>query len=344
MLRRSDGLIQLQEGRAGQDWILARQFCAYTLLDASAIPPARRKGFAAISIQRWSPFADTRSHVEWVGSRAMVWAWSPSRIQDMGGGEFALAPRRVSPESLHRGDPRSDAAALLAMDEGVEGRIWRDQAMIACQWWPTSPSLEEWNVLRRGAGLPAATAVPFVEPAPLAMLPWTRQRVEAFNDLAVRHRRTLQALAVGLAVAIVAAPLASSLRLLVKTALLEQTIKEQSATVGGTLLARESSERDLGAVEQLLQLRPPQRQLRLLSTVASATPGSWKLLEWRMPDTHTLEVVMQMANPNPTALVRGWEGTGLFDNVAVDIGRAGEVTVKAGIIGAPGASSQADAP
>lgn len=341
MLRRSDGLVRLEQGRGGQDWVLARRFCACTLLDATSVPLARRKGFAAIAVQRWSPFADTRFHIEWVGSRAMVWAWSPAQILELRDGEIAATPRRVRPESLYRGATQADDALLVAMDEGVEGRVWRDHAMVACQWWSEAPDLEEWNALRRGAGLAAAVAVPSPEVWPLAAVPWTRQRAEAFNDLASRHRKTLQALAVGLVLAMVMVPFAASLRLLVKTALLERVIEKQTVSVGSVLQARESAERDLAVVDDLLKLRPPARQLRLLATVVAATPGTgWQLLEWRMPDSGSLEVVLRMANPDPSALVRGWEGSGVFSNVSVDIGRTGnEVAVKATIAGGAEASA-----
>ena len=341
MLRRSDGLVRLEQGRAGQEWVLARRFCAYTLLDATGVPLARRKGFAAIAAQRWSPFADTRFHVEWVGSRAMIWAWSTGQILDLGDGEITPAPRRVLPESIFRGTTHADAALLVAMDEGLEGRVWRDHAMVACQWWPGAPDLEEWNALRRGAALAAVAAVPSPEMWPLAAMPWTRQRAEAFNDLASRHRKTLQVLAVGLVLALLMVPLAASMRLLAKTALLERVIEKQTASVGSVLQARESAERDLAVVDELLKLRPPARQLRLLATVVAATPGTgWQLLEWRMPDSGSLEVVLRLANPDPTALVSGWEGSGVFSSVSVDIGRAGnEVTVKATIAGAAEAST-----
>ncbi len=337
MLRRGRELVRLEEGRSGQDWILARQFCAFTFLDASAVPLARRKGFAAMAVQRWSPFADTRFHIDWVGPRAMVWAWSNGQILDLGDNEVAPNPRRVSPESLHRGSPAADGAQLVAMDEGVEGRVWRDQAMIASQWWPAPPALREWNMLRRGAGLAADAGVPVPDMVPLAAIPWTRQRVEAFNDLAGRHRKSLLALAVGIAVAVVCVPLAASIRLGFKTLMLQRVIDSESQGIQPTLAARESAEQDLARVKELLRLRPPQRQLRLLSTVVAATPGAnWKLLEWRMPDASSVEVVLQMVSPDPTGIVRGWEASGVFSNVSVDIGRSGsEVAIKAEVVGGP---------
>lgn len=335
MLRRSDGLRLLQGGGVGQEWILARQFCAYTLIDATAIPFAKRKAYAGIAVQRWSPFGDTRHHIDWSGTHAMVWAWSHSQILEVGDGELVAPPRKVLPETLYRGIPQAADACLVAMDEGVEGRVWRDQLMIASQWWAGVPSEDEWNSFRRGAGLSAALGVPAVDVSPMMPVPWTRQRVAGFTDLAGRHRNSLQYAAAALALVLLGAPLAASIRLAAKKAMLERVIEKEAVGVGATLAARESAERDVAAIETLLELRPPRRQLELMSGVIAATPGSdWKLLEWRMPDSRSLEVVMQMANPDPTALVRTWEATKLFRNVAVDLGRSNsEVTVKAEIVG-----------
>ncbi len=337
MLRRSDGLTQLQEGGVGQEWILARRFCAFTLIDATAIPFVRRKAYADITVQRWSPFGDTRYHLQWVGAQAMVWAWSHSHVLDIGAGELVVAPRRVLPETVYRGTPRSNEAVIVAMDEGVEGRVWSDQAMIASQWWPVVPTLDQWNSFRRGSGLAASHMLPVVESWPLLRLPWATQRVAGVADIASRHRKLLQGVATGLLVGLLAFPLAASLRLVAKTAMLERVIDKEAANVGDTLAAREAAERDMAAIEKLLKLRPPRRQLQLISAVITALPANdWKLLEWRMPDRHTLEVVLQMANPDPTALVRGWESTKIFHNVSVDMGRSGnEVTIRAEIASMP---------
>lgn len=336
MLRRSDGLTRLQEGGVSQEWILARRFCAFTLLDASAIPFVRRKAYADIAVQRWSPFADTRHHIDWLGAQAMVWAWSHSQVLEIGDGEVAAPPRRVLPETLYRGIPQAGAALLIAMDEGVEGRVWRDHALIACQWWPGVPTLGEWNGFRRGAGLAASHAMPVVESSPMLYLPWTRQRVAGFTDLAGRHRKVLQCVAAGVVVALLAMPLAASIRLAAKTAMLQRVIDKEAVRVGETLAAREAAERDVAAIEKLLKLRPPRRQLQLMAAVIGAIAGdNWKLLEWRMADSRSLEVVLQMDSPDPTALVRGWEATKVFRNVAVDLGRSGnEVTIRADIASA----------
>ena len=80
-LRRAEGLQQLAEGGNGQEWVLARGLCAYTTLDGAAVPARKRRGYVQMAVARWAPFPDAESWVEWVGDRAMVWAWSKSRVR-----------------------------------------------------------------------------------------------------------------------------------------------------------------------------------------------------------------------------------------------------------------------
>lgn len=336
MLRRTDGLVSLSEGGTGAEWLIARASCAYTLVDARAIPAGKRKGFLEVAVRRWSPFADTRYHAAWADGQAMVWAWSASAVA-LEGEAAPGPPAAVFPESVFRGAPEEDGSQLLALDEGFEGRVWRGRVLAASSWWPAIPSPDEWCTFLRGAAVEPSASVPQPLAAPIRDTAWTRQRTVALNDLASRYRVIAAAAVLAAATCAVAAPLAASLRLVVKTALLERVIERESTKVAHILAARESAERDRAAVDGLLALRPPARQLQLLGAVIRGTPGSgWSLREWRMPDKRTAEAVLRMPNPDPAALVRGWEQTGLFRDVAVDLGRSGgDVTVRARVAAAP---------
>ena len=165
--------------------MLARGFCTYTVLDGAAVPVRKRRGFVEMAVARWSPFADVQSHVEWVGDRAMVWAWSKSQVEAVDGVESRPSPRRARPESLFRGEPRASGEDLVTLEEGFEGRVWRDGVMTASCWWPQVPSLGEWNEFRRGAGLPPEAAAPVAVSSPLADRAWTTPKAigvgEAFG-------------------------------------------------------------------------------------------------------------------------------------------------------------------
>lgn len=158
-LRRAEGLQRITEGGNGQEWILARGLCAYTTLDGAAVPSRKRQNYAQMAIARWAPFPDAQSLVEWVGDRAMVWAWSKSQVLSAGVDDAPLpVPRRIVPESLYRGGPQADGQELVAMDQGYEGRVWQQGFLAAARWWSELPDLEDWNQFRRGVGLPPASA------------------------------------------------------------------------------------------------------------------------------------------------------------------------------------------
>ena len=138
-LRRAEGLQRITEGGNGQEWILARGLCAYTTLDGAAVPSRKRQNYAQMAIARWAPFPDAQSLVEWVGDRAMVWAWSKSQVLSAGVDDAPLpVPRRIVPESLYRGGPQADGQELVAMDQGYEGRVWQQGFLAAAMDTPVS--------------------------------------------------------------------------------------------------------------------------------------------------------------------------------------------------------------
>ena len=306
----------------------------YNVIDASAIPPRKRRGFVELSMARLAPFADPDSHVEWADDRAMVWSWSRAALLDNGSGERLQAPWRVLPESLLRGEPQADGERLVAMDRGVEGRVWRDSALQASHWWESAPDLSAWNAFRRGAGLGPATAVPLLEHAALAAAPWSRRRARALGDVAQEYRKHALAVALGLAAVALCLPLAAAIKLRAATYGVDREIAGQDAKLKKILDARDAMARDVDDINRLLALRPPAGQVRLLAEVSGLVPaGAGEMLEWRMPDASTLEVTLRMASPDPASLVAAWEASPLFDQVGVELGpNPQEVRIKAHIV------------
>ena len=297
------------------------------------MPPARRKAFALGQARRWAPFADPAFHVEWAGDRAMVWAWSLASVLDPVRNGDERAPRRMQPESIYRGTPRELGIELVAMDEGFEGRAWRDGVLLGSAWWPQVPDLRTWNAFRRGTGYAAEVVVPAPVETPLAAGGWTRRAPGLSLDLG-RYRTTLVPLALGLAAALLCAPLGSVLRIVGDKARIERAITRQEQLVHDLRIAREAAEGDAGVVQQLLALRPPSGQVRLLASLVQSLPAGWRLLEWRMPDPGSLELTVQLAGGDPRALVRTLEASPYLEAVSVNLGqRPEEMVIKATIAG-----------
>lgn len=282
--------------------------------------------------RRWAPFADPVFHVAWAGERAMVWGWSSSVVlAPVADGE--RPPRRVLPESLFRGDTAEAGAELVRMDEGFEGRAWSAGALVASTWWPAMPSLADWNLFARGAGLGAVAAVPGPLDGDLREAPWSAGPA-AGADFG-RHRALAVPAAIAVMLVAIGFPLGSALRLYVETRGLERAITKQEALVAEILSAREGAEADAAEIEALLALRAPVGQIRALAALIRSMPGSgWEVLEWRIPERERVEAVLRIANPDPPSLVRGLEGSGVFRAVGVEMGaRPDEVVVKANLAG-----------
>ena len=331
-MRRSDGLRQLGEGGNGQEWILARGFSAYTVLDGAAVPARKRRGFIDMAIARWSPFTDVQSHVEWVGDRAMVWAWSKARV--LAGDDDATlpVPRRVLPESLFRGQPQAAGEELVALDEGFEGRAWRDGVMLSSRWWTATPDLPEWNDFRRGAGLSPASVVPEPVPYPLSERAWSLTKREGLGEALGHYRSYLAAVAAGLGCAVLAALLVGNLALRFSIWQVDRDIDAREQALEKIIGARDSAQSGLREIEAELALRPPAGQVELMALVSELMRGPWQLVEWKLADAQNLQVTAQMVNPDPRAIVKAWEGSGRFDEVTAELAKQPNTVIVKGRI------------
>lgn len=320
----------LRSGGAGSVWVLSRSFCAYSTLDGAAVPARKRQGFVDMAIARWAPFPDPQSHVEWVGDRAMVWTWSKSQALAL---DDAAPPRHCVPESLYRGQPHPQGEELVAMAEGLEGRIWRDGVLYASRGWAETPDLHEWNEFRRGAGLPPAAVLPEPMPYPLAEHPWQSRRPgSSVGEVLGQQRELLSMLVVGGVSAVLCALLVASLALKVSIWQVDRDIARREQALGGILDARDKAQADAAIARKLLAMRPPGGQLELLAAVSGLMRGAWQLTEWQMVDADHLEVKARMPGADPRAVVAAWEKSGRFTDVSATGRGPNEIVVKAKVL------------
>lgn len=325
---------RVAEGGSGHEWVLARGLCAYTTLDGAAVPVRKRRGFADMAVARWAPFANPQSHVEWMGDRAMVWAWSRDKILDAGqDAEPLVAPRRVLPESLYRGQPQREGEELVAMDAGCEGRVWRAGMLAATRWWPQPPALADWNEFRRGAGLQPLRQVPELLPYPLADRPWSAPQLRGFGEVVGQQRRLLLMLATGVAAAAIGALLVAGIALKVSIWQVDRDIQAREQALDKIIVARERALAGQSSIAKTLGLRPPAGQVQLLSTVSRIMRGQWQLVEWKMADADNLQLTAKMPTADPRAIVTAWEASGQFTEVTAEMGtQPGQVVVKARVL------------
>lgn len=320
----------LTRGRQ-EEWLVGRELCAFTCLDLSVVPLAKRKAYVKTAVRRLTPFRDCDTHSEFAGSRAMVWIWDQAALIEAArdSGELTKASR-VLPESLFRGKSHEGTAVeLLDIAGGFEGRAWRGGALIASEWWPQTPNDHEWGEFVRGAGFDMPQAVR-AEAAPLSEIAWGGGGM-SLQSLGARLQAPVAAAVIGLLALAFALPLGSVMRLKAQEAAIDSAVESLDQGLQAIMLARENAERDADQVSRLLALRPPGGITNAWAAMLDATPGgAWQLLEWRLLDPQTLEAVIRLERPDLERIVAAWEASGAFVDVTAELGRApDEVTMRA---------------
>lgn len=303
------------------------------------MPAKQRKAFIAMAVRRAAPFPDPEFGVAWSGDKASVWYWSRAKVQELLGGQW---PRRIQcvPEALYVGSPMEDGVQLLQLTSGVEGRIWKESRLTASRWWPQPPGLPEWNVFLRSAGnLPGTDGIPPAMASTIQPQRWsvTHQRKwPAEADMRAYLPRVVLATASVFAL-LLFWQTGSIVRAWVDTSNAKRAADNLDEPLQRILAARETADRNLAAVDELLALRTSISQNRLMAEVTRLMGDrQWQVSLWHQPVADRLEATLVMAPPDPEFLVSAWEASPLFRNVTTELSRQpNEVIVRADIVVGP---------
>ncbi len=286
------------------------------------MPAGKRHGFVEIAVKRLAPFADPECHVVWTATAAMVWIWPRASMQpDEDGVPLRNELDSVYPESVYLGQPEPAGEMLLNTSDGFEGRIWREQLLIASRWWPTVPSLSDWSDFCRGAGDGVPEQVPQAQPYLLHDRPWADHRRRTAAAWLQRIQRPAALAATFLLAALLAWQAGSLARLAMARAEVAKETQSLNSRLSNILLARENANRDAADADTLLRLRPPRAQVPLMARVAQLLHDSGgQIVEWSAPERDKLSITLRLAKPDPEALVKSMEASGILTEVTSDNG------------------------
>lgn len=324
--------------------IVARELCLFVEVDAGKIPDKKRQAFVDMSVRRLAPFPDPGLGIAWNGSHASVWYWSQSRLLDLLGGQW---PRRIKcvPEALYTGAPEEDAQQLLALENGFEGRIWRQHRLVASRWWSAGPSASDWQAFLRGAGMSTA-APPEAVPAPLGIRQWSgTARATPLPLAGLDQHMPRIGLALGAVLVIVLGiELGNMLRAGIDIFRSRQAAQSLDEPLARILAARERADAMAADIQELVPLRGHPPQTLLMAEAARTMQGKdWQLKTWQQPVPGRIEVVLSMAQPDPEFLVTAWEASPLFRDVSTELSRQqNEITIRANVAGAADAEARTD--
>lgn len=308
--------------------LVGRGLCLFLHVDASAVPARERTGFVMLAVRRAAPFDDPEADIVWMGDHAAVWFWSVSRVRELAGP--LPARTRIQAEASHRGAiPEApeqlellDLSQPLAADgsgatAGLEARLWRNGRLLATRWWPSLPSDGAWRTFLRGAGLPPASACP--EPSP-AFLHERPLGGGGQGDLIGRQLHaqwpTLVAALGGVVLAAFCWQIAGIAHAYLEKNQVENRIAQLEKRLDAVITARNAADEAARTIDELLQLRPPTSQSRLLAEVAGLIPtGDWAMLQWQQPGPETLQITLKGQGLDAAAIVNAMEQSPLLEEV-----------------------------
>lgn len=308
-------------------------------IDASKAPQKQKRDFVGLAVRRAAPFTDVEFDVAWMpNGHASAWYWSRDRVAELLAGHAANRVQFVA-EAPYVGATESDTAQLLSLMSGVEGRIWKKSRLVASRWWISPPSLSEWLLFLRSAGVACSdvTAVPESEATTIAAKPWSRAASSVtsnFRLTGLEQHLPRAALAAGLIFVFVSLAQAGSiLRARVDIWQARAASADLDVSLKRILAAREHADADLATINALLALREGQSQTRLLSEAVDLMPqGEWQVRLWNQTTPDLIEVGIVSSGANPEQMVAAWEASPLFSGVTTELGRDDEVTIKATIV------------
>lgn len=290
-----------------------------------------------MAVRRAAPFSDPDFGVVWTGDHASAWYWSQARARSLLGNP---APRRVEfvPEALFTGAARSEGEELLGLSNGVEGRIWKQGALIASRWWPTLPPCVQWQGFLRSAGVPVTSdhAPPEVVDAPIMHQRWSPGSGGRTGATLTQMDQYLPklTLAMGFTFVLVASvQVGSILRSAMDIWQARRAAQDLDDPLKRILDARSKADGNLTAIESLLALRTGRPQHRLLAEVARLMAGKqWQLRAWSQPTPDRIEATLVIENPDAQSLVSAWEASPIFSDVNTELSRQqNEITLRANV-------------
>lgn len=338
LLGKDSNLTLESEGSDALVCLVGRALCLFVHVDASRVPEKQQRDFVGLAVRRAAPFPDPEFGVAWgPGGRAAVWYWSRSRVDEVLSSRHVRAGKvRFDPEALYVRSDHSADAELLALHEGFEGRVWQDGALIASRWWPAVPSAREWQSYVRAAGqAPQGMTTPAVVEPGVHARPWGARTGAGRASLQLagldRHLPTAALGAAFLVVTIAAVQTGSLLRSELDTRGAERDAERLDDPLKRILSAREAADGHRLAIGQLMALRTPRPLIELLAEAARLLPADAHISHWSQPVPERVEVTLSATTSNPQTVVETWEASPYFEEVTTDVGRGGEIVIRADI-------------
>jgi hypothetical protein len=312
-------------------WILSRGCYAVRTIELAAVPAPKREAAIQLAIAGWQPFANTAHYVIPNGPSVQLCAWDANETARLADEISINSLPEVVPEGALRqmaleGDATSVAAHLVSALDGCVGMVSSKGRALAEQWWPASPTSQDWKNFLRSAGL---ETTPDAAPPPIRARQW---RQAPLGYPASRRSTTTtpaEIFGVWLVAVVLAVPTiwyANDLRQIVA---LKRSANERLAAtekdLDAVLTARESALAAQDRATKLAELLNQTDQLQLFAAVNNVltqidAQASLQLADWEVR-AQQLKFALIATGPPPaaTVLVKALERVPTFRDVEAKV-------------------------
>ena len=167
--------------------LLARDLCAFSLFEATALPAGRRRQAARLHARLASPYVTGGAALVKAGADFGVWWWDLHLVTPAIEARYGATPISLCPETLAQ--PTGGGWRIVRLQKGFEAQFWRDRGLIASAWRRDRFGDAAWAAfasLQRGAAPPPETPpAPEILPVAFDSEAFAFSRSEVSRDQAV---------------------------------------------------------------------------------------------------------------------------------------------------------------
>jgi len=305
-------------------WVLTRPMYRFQTFDLAQVPAKNRPQALRLELAQWAPFANSDYYVGWNGPQALVWCWNADQVKQAVVAQ-GLKPQRVRilPESVLQ-TALQNGLCLTRCHEGYEGQLWRECQLERSRWWPQLPTLDEWLMFQRDAGIlpdQQQSQLPAPRASVMDTQPWVNEAGSS-SDKSVQLERLL----IALGMLLLLLPTFWYGFSLIKLHISASELREQQTqlqTEAEPIIQARNQVLDYRArIDALLALDPYPTQLSLMAKIATLLPADKSYLsDWDFQQGQLKVTITSTSDISTTYLISTLQQSGAFREVKALPGR-----------------------
>ena len=295
--------------KLGQE-VIGREACIFACLDFRGIKKSLQKSSLELQLKQLAPFEQFETYFIWKNEHVMAWIWSSNKNTNTP----PVNTNKYIPETLLLGEQHHSKPEIIQVNKGYEARLWRDELLVGSQYWPSLPTIDEWNNFLRNHSMESQEKLPEILAYSLNDTPWYQPHI---IEIILNKCKTINfsLLIATVFFTFLAYSYSGLVRINQKLVESENQYSIALSEANDIVTARNNAIQQLSIINQINNLSNWPSQIELLATCnhilhqLSATLIGWKF------DDGELHLVIKTNNSDPTVFISSFESSKLFNEV-----------------------------